>query len=114
MTSQEPDKKPELDAMMKRLGLLGIENREPGPGGQGAEKKKGKAAEPQPSPPLSPGRAQADELKDFLKHLETLEKDGVKQVEGLGPESDSVMAKLEKLDLASLETEAPAPSPAQP
>ncbi|MGE5832030.1 MAG: type II/IV secretion system ATPase subunit, partial [Methanomicrobiales archaeon] len=114
MTSQEPDKKPELDAMMKRLGLLGIENREPGPGGQGAEKKKGKAAEPQSSPPLSPGRAQADELKDFLKHLETLEKDGVKQVEGLGPESDSVMAKLEKLDLASLETEARAPAPAQP
>jgi flagellar protein FlaI len=106
MTSQEPEKKQELDAMMKRLGLLGIDNREPRPGGPGAEGRGGRAAEPQLSPPLSPGRAQADELKDFLKHLETLEKEGAKKVEGLSAEGDSVIARLEKLDLAGLQQEA--------
>jgi archaeal flagellar protein FlaI len=107
VTSQEPEKKPELDAMMKRLGLLGIESKEPRPGGPGSgEGRQGKAAEREPSPPPSPGRAQADELKDFLKHLETLEKDGAKQAEGFPAEADSVMARLEKLDLASLREEA--------
>jgi flagellar protein FlaI len=114
MTSQEPEKKTELDAMMKRLGLLGIDNKEPRPGGPGAEGRAGKAAEPQISPPLSPGRVQADELKDFLKHLETLEKEGAKKVEGLSAEGDSVMARLEKLDLGSLREEAKAQQTAQP
>jgi flagellar protein FlaI len=114
MTSKEPEKKQELDAMMKRLGLLGIENKESRPGGPGGEGRPGKAAEPQLSPPLSTGRAQADELKDFLRHLEDLEKDGAKAVEGLSPETDSVMARLEKLDLAKLQQEERAPAPARP
>jgi flagellar protein FlaI len=113
MTAKEPEKKQELDAMMKRLGLLGIENREPRPGGPGEEGRPGRAAEPQLSPPHAPGRAQADELKDFLRHLEELEKDGAKAVEGLSPETDSVMARLEKLDLARLQQEERAPAPAQ-
>ena len=113
MTSQEPEKKPELDAMMKRLGLLGIEGKEPRPGGPGTEGRAGKTAEPQLSPPISPGKAQADELKDFLKHLETLEKEGARKVEGLSGEGDSVIARLEKLDLAGLREEAAAPAPAR-
>jgi flagellar protein FlaI len=113
MTSQEPEKKPELDAMMKRLGLLGIDGKEPRPGGPGGEGRAGRAVEPQLSPPLSPGRAQADELKDFLKHLETLEKEGAKKVEGLSAEGDSVMARLEKLDLAGLQQEARSQQAAQ-
>ncbi|MDD1670371.1 MAG: hypothetical protein LUQ67_03530, partial [Methanomicrobiales archaeon] len=113
MTSKEPEKKQELDAMMKRLGLLGIENKDR-PGGQGPGEKGGKAAEPQLSPPLAPGRGQADELKDFLRHLETLEKEGAKQAAVLPAEADSVMARLERLDLASLQEEARAQAPAQP
>ncbi|MDD1663050.1 MAG: hypothetical protein LUQ60_04805 [Methanomicrobiales archaeon] len=57
MTSQEPEKKQELDAMMKRLGLLGIDNKEPRPGGPGGEGRAGRAVEPQLSPQLSPGKA---------------------------------------------------------
>ncbi|HXW99256.1 MAG TPA: hypothetical protein VEI51_06000, partial [Methanomicrobiales archaeon] len=104
MTQQEPEKKQELDAMMKRLGLLGIEGKEPRPGGPAGEARPKRAAEPQPQPPAQgpPGKGQADELKDFLKHLETLEVEGAKRIEGLSAESDSVMARLEKLDLAAL------------
>jgi flagellar protein FlaI len=115
MTAQNPEKKQELDAMMKRLGLLGIENRDLRPGGPGGEARGGKAGVPAPSPPspAPPARAQSDELKDFLRHLETLEEEGAKQVKGLSGETDSVMARLEKLDLASLQEEAQAPAPAQ-
>jgi flagellar protein FlaI len=117
MTSREPDKKPELDAMMKRLGLLGIEDKQPRPGGPEGKSREGRGKEPAPSPPPAQGGAQPDELKDFLKHLETLEKEGAKQVEGLSADSDSVMARLEKLDLANLQgagTPAPAQAPPQP
>ena len=114
MTSQEPEKKQELDAMMKRLGLLGIDHKEPRPGGPGAEGGAERTVEPQFSPQISPGRAQADELKDFLKNLESLEKEGAKKIAGLSAEGDSVMARLEKLDLASLQEEARAQPAAQP
>ena len=114
MTSQEPEKKQELDAMMKRLGLLGIDHKEPRPGGPGAEGGAERTVEPQLSPQISPGRAQADELKDFLKNLESLEKEGAKKIAGLSAEGDSVMARLEKLDLASLQEEARAQPAAQP
>ncbi|MDD1661137.1 MAG: hypothetical protein LUQ49_01585, partial [Methanomicrobiales archaeon] len=115
MTSQEPEKKTELDAMMKRLGLLGIDSsKEPRPGGPGGEGRAGKSAEPQLSPPISPGKGQADELKDFLRHLETLEKEGAKKIEGLASEGDSVMARLEKLDLAGIQEEARTQPAAQP
>ncbi|HUK92438.1 MAG TPA: ATPase, T2SS/T4P/T4SS family [Methanomicrobiales archaeon] len=115
MTTQEPEKKPELDAMMKRLGLLGIDSKEPRPGGPAGEGRAARRGEPQASPTPPAGGAQGDELKDFLKHLETLEKEGAKKVEGLSAEGDSVMARLEKLDLASLrdEVRAPAPVPAR-
>ena len=100
--------------MMKRLGLLGIDSKEPRPGGPGGEGRAGKAGEPQLSPPLSPGKVQPDELKDFLKHLESLEKEGAKKIEGLSAEGDSVMARLEKLDLASLREEAKSQPATQP
>ncbi|HMK15587.1 MAG TPA: hypothetical protein VK450_01565, partial [Methanomicrobiales archaeon] len=100
--TQEPEKRQELDAMMKRLGLLGIEGKEPRPGGPGDEAGEGRAQEREPSPRPTAGRAQADELKDFLKHLDGLEKDGARKVEELSGEGDSVMARLEKLDLESL------------
>jgi flagellar protein FlaI len=117
MTAQEPEKRQELDAMMKRLGLLGIEGKEPRPGGPGGEGSPGRAVEPQVPPRAAGGISQADELKDFLRHLETLEKDGARQVEELSGESDSVMERLEKLDLANLGgaegARAPAKAPAR-
>jgi flagellar protein FlaI len=118
MTSQEPEKKQELDAMMKRLGLLGIDGKESGPGGPGPEGRAGSTAGQPRTPPISSGKAQPEELKDFLRHLETLEKEGAKRVEGLSAEGDSVMARLEKLDLAGPREEervqqAP-PSPQEP
>ena len=96
--TQEPEKRQELDAMMKRLGLLGIEGKEPRPGGPGGERGEAKAEEGRPSPQPSPGKAQADELKDFLRHLDSLEKNGAKKVRELSREDDSVMARLERLD----------------
>ncbi|MDD1658866.1 MAG: hypothetical protein LUP92_01230, partial [Methanomicrobiales archaeon] len=117
MTSQEPEKRQELDAMMKRLGLLGIEGKEPRPGGPGGEGREVRVQEPAAPARPSQGTAQADELKDFLRHLETLEKDGAQKVQELSGESDSVMARLEKLDLTSLGEQAqaqkPAPGPAR-
>ena len=76
--------------------------------GQGREGRRAAAF-----PPISPGKAQADELKDFLKHLETLEKEGARKVEGLSGEGDSVIARLEKLDLAGIQPEAGAPASAR-
>ncbi|HVN66339.1 MAG TPA: ATPase, T2SS/T4P/T4SS family, partial [Methanomicrobiales archaeon] len=100
--TKEPEKRQELDAMMKRLGLLGIEGREARPGGPGSEGTQGQGREPPAPAQPAQGKAQADELKDLLKQMETLEKDGARKVLELSGESDSVMARLEKLDIANL------------
>ena len=76
--------------MMKRLGLLGIEGKESRPGGPGGQAAEGRPPEVREPPQNVAGRAQADELKDFLKHLDTLEKDGARQVQELSGEPDSV------------------------